>query len=209
MSARGDFWSRRRAGVAAEERAETAALELRARAEAQAELEQQDDAEILARLDLPDPDLLQPGDDVSRFMSELVPDRLRRRALRRLWRLNPVLANVDGLVDYGEDFTDATRVIEGLQTAYQVGRGMLRHVEALAAQAEAEAAPEPDTDTPDLPTEEPLAMAATEAAPAAEAGNEAVPLRDPEAPAPPDATHPEGDTTAPPAPRRMRFTFEG
>jgi len=209
MSARGDFWSRRRAGVAAEERAETAALELRARAEAQAELEQQDDAEILARLDLPDPDLLQPGDDVSRFMSELVPDRLRRRALRRLWRLNPVLANVDGLVDYGEDFTDATRVIEGLQTAYQVGRGMLRHVEALAAQAEAEAAPEPDTDTPDLPTEEPLAMAATEAEPAAEAGNEAVPLRDPEAPAPPDATHPEGDTTAPPAPRRMRFTFEG
>lgn len=209
MSARGDFWSRRRAGVAAEERAETAALELRARAEAQAELEQQDDAEILARLDLPDPDLLQPGDDVSRFMSELVPDRLRRRALRRLWRLNPVLANVDGLVDYGEDFTDATRVIEGLQTAYQVGRGMLRHVEALAAQAEAEAASEPDTDTPDLPTEEPLAMAATEAATAAEAGNEAVPLRDPEAPAPPDATRPEGDTTAPPAPRRMRFTFEG
>ncbi|MCE8507907.1 DUF3306 domain-containing protein [Ruegeria pomeroyi] len=207
MSARGDFWSRRRAGVAAEERAEAAALELRARAEAQAALEQQDDAEILARLDLPDPDLLQPGDDVSRFMSELVPDRLRRRALRRLWRLNPVLANVDGLVDYGEDFTDATRVIEGLQTAYQVGRGMLHHVEALAAQAEAETTPE--TDTPDLPADEPLAMAATEAAPAAEAGNEAVPLRDPEAPAPPAPVLDDADDTAPPAPRRMRFTFEG
>ena len=207
MSARGDFWSRRRAGVAAEERAEAAALELRARAEAQAKLEQQDDAEILARLDLPDPDLLQPGDDVSRFMSELVPDRLRRRALRRLWRLNPVLANVDGLVDYGEDFTDATRVIEGLQTAYQVGRGMLHHVEALAAQAEAETTPE--TDTPDLPADEPLAMAATEAAPAAEAGNEAVPLRDPEAPAPPAPVLDDADDTAPPAPRRMRFTFEG
>ncbi|MCE8511374.1 DUF3306 domain-containing protein [Ruegeria pomeroyi] len=207
MSARGDFWSRRRAGVAAEERAEAAALELRARAEAQAALEEQDDAEILARLDLPDPDLLQPGDDVSRFMSELVPDRLRRRALRRLWRLNPVLANVDGLVDYGEDFTDATRVIEGLQTAYQVGRGMLHHVEALAAQAEAETTPE--TDTPDLPADEPLAMAATEAAPAAEAGNEAVPLRDPEAPAPPAPVLDDAADTAPPAPRRMRFTFEG
>ncbi|MCE8518324.1 DUF3306 domain-containing protein [Ruegeria pomeroyi] len=207
MSARGDFWSRRRAGVAAEERAEAAALELRARAEAQAALEQQDDAEILERLDLPDPDLLQPGDDVSRFMSELVPDRLRRRALRRLWRLNPVLANVDGLVDYGEDFTDTTRVIEGLQTAYQVGRGMLHHVEALAAQAEAETTPE--TDTPDLPADEPLAMAATEAAPAAEAGNEAVPLRDPEAPAPPAPVLDDADDSAPPAPRRMRFTFEG
>ncbi|MCE8538327.1 DUF3306 domain-containing protein [Ruegeria pomeroyi] len=207
MSARSDFWSRRRAGVAAEERAEAAALELRARAEAQAALEQQDDAEILERLDLPNPDLLQPGDDVSRFMSELVPDRLRRRALRRLWRLNPVLANVDGLVDYGEDFTDATRVIEGLQTAYQVGRGMLHHVEALAAQAEAETTPE--TDTPDLPADEPLAMAATEAASAAEAGNEAVPLRDPEAPAPPAPVLDDADDTAPPAPRRMRFTFEG
>ena len=194
MSARGDFWSRRRAGVAAEERAEAAALELRARAEAQAALEQQDDAEILERLDLPDPDLLQPGDDVSRFMSELVPDRLRRRALRRLWRLNPVLANV-------------TRVIEGLQTAYHVGRGMLHHVEALAAQAEAETTPE--TDTPDLPADEPLAMAATEAAPAAEAGNEAVPLRDPEAPAPPAPVLDDADDSAPPAPRRMRFTFEG
>ncbi|MCE8554901.1 DUF3306 domain-containing protein [Ruegeria pomeroyi] len=207
MSARGDFWSRRRAGVAAEERAEAAALELRARAEAQAALEQQDDAEILERLDLPDPDLLQPGDDVSRFMSELVPDRLRRRALRRLWRLNPVLANVDGLVDYGEDFTDATRVIEGLQTAYQVGRGMLHHVEALAAQTEAETTAE--TDTPDLPADEPLAMAATEAAPAAEAGNEAVPLWDPEAPAPPAPVLDDADDSAPPAPRRMRFTFEG
>ncbi|MCE8532180.1 DUF3306 domain-containing protein [Ruegeria pomeroyi] len=209
MSARGDFWSRRRAGVAAEERAEAAALELRARAEAQAALEQQEDAEILERLDLPDPDLLQPGDDVSRFMSELVPDRLRRRALRRLWRLNPVLANVDGLVDYGEDFTDATRVIEGLQTAYQVGRGMLHHVEALAAQAEAETATDAKKDTSDPPADEPLAMAATEAAPAAEAGNEAVPLRDPEAPAPPAPVLDDAADTAPPAPRRMRFTFEG
>jgi hypothetical protein len=49
------------------------------------------------------------------------------------------LANVDGLVDYGEDFTDAATVIENLQTAYQVGKGMTKHVVELARQAAEEA----------------------------------------------------------------------
>ncbi len=204
MSAGSDFWTRRRAAVIAEERAEAAALSAEARAQAQATLEQESDEDILARLELPDPDTLQPGDDVARFMSDLVPDRLRRRALRRLWRLNPVLANVDGLVDYGEDYTDAALVVENLQTAYQVGKGMLAHIEALAAQAKGEEdSGEEDlpATTPDEMEETPLAFAETsppemEAASAADAGNEAVPLRDPEAP-------------ALPAPRRMRFSFEG
>ena len=43
-------------------------------------------------------------------------------ALRRLWKVNPVLANVDGLVEYGEDFTDSATVVENLQTTYQVGK---------------------------------------------------------------------------------------
>lgn len=204
MSASGDFWTRRRAAVVAEEHAEAAAQSAEARAQAQAALEQESDDEILARLELPDPDTLQPGDDVARFMSDLVPDRLRRRALRRLWRLNPVLANVDGLVDYGEDYTDAALVVENLQTAYQVGKGMLAHIEALAAQANGEADPDEEAlpaAAPDKMEEIPLALAETsppemEAADAADAGNEAVPLRDPEAP-------------ALLAPRRMRFSFEG
>lgn len=204
MSASGDFWTRRRAAVVAEEHAEAAAQSAEARAQAQAALEQESDDEILARLELPDPDTLQPGDDVARFMSDLVPDRLRRRALRRLWRLNPVLANVDGLVDYGEDYTDAALVVENLQTAYQVGKGMLAHIEALAAQANGEADPDEEAlpaAAPDKMEEIPLALAETsppemEAADAADAGNEGVPLRDPEAP-------------ALPAPRRMRFSFEG
>ena len=126
-----DFWSRRRAAVQAEARAEEAARRAEEEAEARAALEARSDAEILAELNLPDPDRLQPGDDVAGFMARAVPDRLRRRALRRLWRLNPVLANVDGLVDYGEDFTDAACVLENLQTAYQVGKGMLSHLEFL------------------------------------------------------------------------------
>lgn len=88
------------------------------------EVDERSDEEILAELGLPDPDNLTLGDDAAGFMSKAVPDRLRRRALRQLWRTNPVLANVDGLVEYGEDYTDSAMVIENLQTLYQVGKGM-------------------------------------------------------------------------------------
>lgn len=98
------------------------------------------DAEILADLGLPDPAALKPGDDVSGFMQAAVPDRLRRLALRALWRSNPVLANVDGLVEYGEDYTDAATVVDNLQTLYQAGKGMLFEDETDTSQ---DAMPEP------------------------------------------------------------------
>ena len=136
MSAQADFWSRRKAAVAAEERVrDEAELEIRA-AEEQAALEERPDEEVLAELELPDPDSMKQGDDFSAFMSDAVPQRLRRRALRQLWRSNPVLANLDNLVDYGEDYTDAALVMENLQSAYQVGKGMLKHLEAMAEAAE-------------------------------------------------------------------------
>ncbi len=187
-----DFWSRRKAAVQAEAEAERAEIEAQALAEHHAEIEEKTDAEILAEYNLPDPDNLQPGDDVSGFMSKAIPDRLRRRALRRFWRLNPVLANVDGLVDYGEDYTDAACVIENIQTAYQVGKGMLAHIEALAAAeeedlAELEAAPseeEPPVIVADLEdTVQPVELTINNV-------EDEVP-----------------DTT--PAPRRMVFEFEG
>jgi len=104
--------------------------EARARAEAE-----KTDEDLLEELGLPDPDMLQPGDDFSAFMQKAVPERLRRRALRRLWTSNPVLANLDGLTEYSEDFTDAATVLPDLRTAYEVGRGMYEHVRTLAAKA--------------------------------------------------------------------------
>ena len=83
----------------------------------------EEEAELLRKLDLPPPESLKPGDDFSAFMKHAVPDQLRRRALRVLWRSDPILANVDGLVDYGEDFTDAATVVANLKTAYVVGHG--------------------------------------------------------------------------------------
>ncbi len=129
-----DRWSRRRAAVQAEAEAEARAQEQAAVAERQAELAEKTDAEILAELDLPDPETLQPGDDFSGFMQAAVPERIRKLALRRLWRSNPVLANVDNLVDYGEDFTKEGALGVAVKTAYQVGKGMLKHVEEMELQ---------------------------------------------------------------------------
>lgn len=204
MTQRSDFWSRRKAAVQAETQAEAVAAEDQIIAAQHAELEEKSDAEILAEFDLPDPDMLQPGDDVSGFMAKAVPDRLRRRALRKLWRLNPVLANVDGLVDYGEDYTDAACVIENLQTAYQVGKGMLAHVEALAAETPAEAEI-PEEDTATEPASE-MESEPADAEPALAAEPEAEPV-----PAPvmfDEADTPEFADLSP-APRRMKFEFEG
>ncbi len=120
-----DMWSRRRAAVRAEEEAlerERAAAEAAAR---QKVLEGKSDDELLRELDLPDPEQMGGGDDFSPFMRPEVPERLRRLALRRLWRADPVLANVDGLVDYGEDFSAVGMVREVVATAYAVGRGMI------------------------------------------------------------------------------------
>lgn len=67
--------------------------------------------------------------DFKRFMDSDVPQALRRRALRQLWRSNPVLANVDGLNDYDDDFTDAALAVKVLETVHKVGRGYLDNVE--------------------------------------------------------------------------------
>lgn len=141
-----DFWSRRKNAVAEEQRRDAQALEAQEIAEHHAALEEKTDAEILEELGLPDPDTLVQGDDFSVFLQKAVPDRIKRVALRKLWLSNPVLANVDGLVDYGQDFTDAGVGAGVVETTYQVGKGMLAHVQEMIRQAEAEAAKDLEAD---------------------------------------------------------------
>lgn len=78
---------------------------------------------------LPDIDSLGPGSDFSPFMQAGVPSALKTKALRKLWRVKPELANLDGLLDYGEDLTGSFKVVDHLKTAYEVGRGFLRDQE--------------------------------------------------------------------------------
>ncbi len=146
------MWARRKAAVLAEAEADERAQVAVVVAEERAALEEKTDAEILAELDLQEPDEMGLGDDFSGFMKAAVPERIRRRALRKLWLSNPVLAHVDNLVDYGDDFTLATSALETVQTVYQVGKGMLAHVEEMAKQQEA--ADEADEDVPDAPQEQ-------------------------------------------------------
>ena len=131
-----DFWSRRKSAVKEEFEEERRQAEIKRASEIQDELDVKTDEEVLKELGLPDPDTLEPGDDFKVFMKEVVPERLRRRALKKLWLSNPLLANVDGLVDYGEDFTDAAVGAGFVETTYQVGKGMLKHIEELARKEE-------------------------------------------------------------------------
>ncbi len=200
MSGVADIWSRRKAAVQAEADQERAASDAALVVEEQQKFDTMSDAEVLEALELPDPDTLKMGDDFKGFMGKAVPDRIRRRALRALWRSNPVLANVDQLVDYGEDFTDSATVIENMQTAYQVGKGMLKHVEAMARQAEGEDMPKSEMAAevePGIVADEPLI--------ALEEVDDSVP----EAAAP--VTEVEDDVPEPPIgarPRRMVFQAE-
>ncbi|MHA6325086.1 DUF3306 domain-containing protein [Roseivivax sp. CAU 1753] len=156
MSRPRDFWSRRKAQVEAEA-AEDARRADEVQRDARAQiLAEQSDADILAQYGLPDPDSLMPGDGIAGFMRREIPDRLRRRAMRKLWRSNPVLACVDGLNDYDDDYSNAVTDMPGVRTAYQVGKGMKAHVEALAAEkrkTEAALAPVDDDAAAALPPE--------------------------------------------------------
>ena len=190
-----DFWSRRKRAVEAEKRADDRAREDERTDEALKALEEKSDEEVLAELDLPDPDRLEKGDDFSAFMAKAVPERLRRRALRRLWLSNPVLANLDELLDYGEDFTDAATVMADLQTVYQVGKGMVRDEdlardagdEAETAEAEQDEGAEPSDDPETGPEEAEAAPEPEEEIPRPVAEEDALP--------------------EPPARRHMRFAF--
>jgi hypothetical protein len=155
MSKPNDFWSRRKARVEAEAAEDLRQAEEAEQRVAQAALEEKSDAEVLEELGLPDPDDLEPGQDISAFMHKAVPEHLRKRALRQLWRLNPILANLDGLNDYDGDFTNAATDSPGVATAYRVGKGLLKHIEALEKQAAAKelAATSASTDIPENPSE--------------------------------------------------------
>lgn len=64
--------------------------------------------------DLPDIESLDRDSDFSVFLKDGVPEELRRLALRKLWRTDPVFAIIDGLDDYDEDYRTAMVVAERL-----------------------------------------------------------------------------------------------
>ena len=176
----------------------------------QDEFEGKSDDEILSILELPDPEKLKLGDTVEKFMDGRVPERIRARALRAFWKTNPVLANIDGLDEYCDDYTDAATVIENLQTIYEVGKGYAEQaLDALESLAD------DDTSTDDELRSEIVAQVDTrleheEPAELEETSVESD-VSDQEAATPQnhslllDNSIPEEVVTIAPRPRRMRF----
>lgn len=84
--------------------------------------------------------------DLSAFFKDGVPALLKQAAMRKMWRSDPVFANVDGLNDYDQDFNVIDKVLTEFKSAWQVGQGY-RVPEDLEPEADLE--PEPDGDLAD------------------------------------------------------------
>ena len=104
---------------------------------------------------LPPIESLTAESDYTPFLKEGVPERLRALALRRLWRSNPVLANLDGLNDYDENFA-SSGVGTVVATAFKLGKGMVRdEPETVPETDSAEAETEDSLDSAEAETPEP------------------------------------------------------
>lgn len=110
-------------------------------------------AEPVADADLPPIETLDRNSDYTVFMRAGVAPELRNQALRKLWRSDPVFANLDGLLEYGEDFSEPFKRGGVVSTLYRVGKGMMSADEASVEKAE--------------PSDEAAATSSEEASPAA------------------------------------------
>ncbi len=96
--------------------------------------------------------------DLSVFFKEGVPAVLKQAALRKMWRSDPVFANLDGLNDYDQDFNVIDKVLTEFKSAWQVGRGYATDADedmapAEREQTEAEPADAAEPGEPDPETE--------------------------------------------------------
>jgi len=144
--------------------------------------------------DLPDIDTLEEGSDFTVFLKEGVPQSLRRRALRKLFRLNPVFANLDGLAEYDEDYHTVIDLPGGVKTLFQAGKGMVQPEAEESREVAEDAAA--STETAEPPAEEPAAEADSDG-PASLPEGSAEPL--PEVRAQEETAAPAIDAAPPPA----------
>lgn len=79
--------------------------------------------------DLPAIETLTKDSDFTPFLNDGVPEFIKRRALRVLWRSDPSFGFRDGLNEYDQDFNVIHKIIDSLTGNYQVGRGHLSEKE--------------------------------------------------------------------------------
>ena len=71
-------------------------------------------------VDLPPVESLTKDSDFKAFLADGVPEELKRAALRKLWRSDPIFSIIDGLDDYDEDFRIVHKM---LATADELRKG--------------------------------------------------------------------------------------
>lgn len=134
-------WSSRKQSRAQEEEengSPASVSEDRPTEQSDSQQDQQGREEPLSAEDLPDPDTLDRDADWSVYLKKNVPAELRRKALQRLWRVDPVYANLDRLVDYADDYNDPVLLSRKVKTLFQVGRGMVLPEDEPRAASESE-----------------------------------------------------------------------
>ncbi|MEJ8474138.1 DUF3306 domain-containing protein [Roseibium algae] len=139
-------WSRRKSGTLTEvEIAEEAAVQAvqLPEADGDTDVEPEEDPELAANREAAeavDIDALTYESDFTLFMKNGVPEAVKNAALRKLWRSNPVLAVLDGLNDYDEDFRLAEGAVNHYASAWKVGRGYADKAEQVTADMEEKSA---------------------------------------------------------------------
>lgn len=78
---------------------------------------------------LPPLESLNGDSDFTPFMREGVPEFIKRKAMRILWRANPLFSFRDEMNDYDEDYNVVHQIIDSSFGSYQVGRGHLSEEE--------------------------------------------------------------------------------
>jgi hypothetical protein len=78
---------------------------------------------------LPPIEELNAESDYTAFLRSGVPEAITRAALRKLWASDPVLANLDGLNNYDEDYNVVDQAITAAQTSYRPGLGYFDELE--------------------------------------------------------------------------------
>jgi len=154
-------WSRRKQAIAAGETVPDVSPErapLIPSAASQQQISEERAAELEANktaAEAIDLDTLEYDSDFSAFFKDGVPTLLRQKALRILWRSNPILANVDGLCDYDDNFADPSLILTKFESAYRIGKGYLFDEEEKSDESASEPAEATTSDANPSQTDEP------------------------------------------------------
>ena len=110
-----------------------------------------------------DIDSLTRDSDFTVFLKQGVPDFVQQRALRKLWTLDPVFAQMDGLNDY-ENIIEEFGISDLATTDWKVGRGFLTDEDFAKINERGGYVPPEEREDAEDAAEEPVDVADEEAA---------------------------------------------